>query len=83
MIASVHIADVGGRSALALVRKVPKPAEISGLRHANIALSAPLSDSLIARPDPGRVGLVAFWDDDDAIDGFLTSHPLAAKLAGG
>ena len=83
MIASVHIADVGGRSALALVPKVPKPAEISGLRHANMALAAPLSEKLIAKPDPGRVGLVAFWDDDDAIDAFLAAHPLAAKVAGG
>jgi hypothetical protein len=83
MIASVHIADVGGRSALAIVRRAPKPAEVSGLRHANIGLSAPLSESMLAKPDPGRVGLVAFWDDDDAVDRFLASHPLATKLAGG
>ena len=58
MIASVHIADVGGRSALAIVRRAPKPAEVSGLRHANIGLSAPLSESMLAKPDPGRVGLI-------------------------
>ena len=34
MIASVHIANVGARSAMSLVRKAPKPAEVSGLRHA-------------------------------------------------
>jgi hypothetical protein len=31
----------------------------------------------------GRVGLVAFWDDDDALDSFLAGHPTAAALAGG
>jgi hypothetical protein len=83
MIASVHVADVGARSALALVRKAPKPAEVSGLRHADVALTAPLSASLLGKPDPGRIGLVALWDDDDALDRFLSSHPLAAKLDGG
>ena len=83
MIASVHIANVGARSGLSLVRKAPKPAEVSGLRHADIALTAPLSASLLGKPDPGRIGLVAFWDDDDALDQFLASHPLAGKLAGG
>jgi hypothetical protein len=83
MIASVHIADVGSRTALKLVRKRPKPSEVAGLRHADIALTAPLSASLLGKPDPGRVGLVAFWDDDDCLDRFLSSHPLAGTLAGG
>lgn len=83
MIASVHIANVGARSALSLVRKAPKPAEMPGLRHADIALTAPLSASLLGKPDPGRIGLAAFWDDEDALDRFLASHPLAGKLASG
>lgn len=83
MIASVHFADIGARSALSFVRKAPKPGEVSGLRHANVALTAPLSPSVLGRPDLGRVALVAFWDDDDALDRFLAGHPTAAKLAGG
>lgn len=82
MIASVHVADVGARSALAVLRKTPE-ASISGLRHANVALAAPLSGSLRPSPDLGRVGLVAFWDDDDALDRFQADHPIAARLAGG
>jgi hypothetical protein len=82
MIASVHIADVGRRSALSFVRKVPKPRDTSGLRHANVALTAPLSPALLGRPDPGRVALIGFWDDDAALDRFLAG-PVAAKLAGG
>jgi hypothetical protein len=83
MIASVHLADVGVPTALLLNRKAPRPGSIRGLRHANIGLAAPLGGS--ARPSPqfGRVGLIAFWDDDESIDGFLADHPLAAKLASG
>jgi hypothetical protein len=83
MIASVHVANVGRRSGLALIRRAPKPAEVSGLRSANVALTAPLSPKLLGEPDLGRVALVAFWDDDASLDGFLAGHPLAAKLAGG
>ena len=83
MIASVHFADVGARSALSIVRKAPKPGQVDGLRNANVALTAPLSAALLGKPDPGRVALVAFWDDDTALDRFLAGHPLAAKLADG
>jgi hypothetical protein len=83
MIASVHVADVGKRAALGLLRKVPKPGSIQGLRKANVAVCAPLGTSRLPRPDLGRVGLVAFWDDDAALDAFLSHHPLAARLAGG
>lgn len=83
MLASVHVADVGARSALAFIRRAPKPVDTHGLRHANVALCAPLSGSLLPRAELGRVGLIAFWDDDDALDTFLSAHPLAAVLAGG
>jgi hypothetical protein len=83
MIASVHIADVGARSALPIVRRAPKPEEVAGLRHADVGLTAPLSAALLGRPDPGRIALVAFWDDDAALDRFLEHDPLAVKLAGG
>jgi hypothetical protein len=80
MIASVHVADVGLVSALSVVRKAPKPAEVPGLRHAEVAVTAPLSASLLGRPDFGRVAFVGFWDDDAAIDRFVADHPLAARL---
>ena len=84
MIASVHVADVGSRAALGVVRKAPKPEAVPGLRHANVALTAPLSGSLRPKPDTGRAGLVAFWDDDVALDAFLASdHPTARALERG
>lgn len=82
MIASVHIADVRVGTALKVVRKAPSPSSVSGLRHANVALTALLGQR-VPKPTLGRVALVAFWDGDDALDRFLVDHPLATMLAGG
>jgi hypothetical protein len=83
VIASVHIADVGVRSALRLLRRAPRPAATPGLRHADVAFTAPFTASPLPSPDFGRVGLLAFWDDDDALDSFQAGHPLAAALVHG
>ena len=83
MIASVHIADVGARSALAIARKAPAPGSIAGLRNAGVGLAAPLRSAFLPSVQFGRVALIAFWDDDAALDRFLAQHPLAAKLASG
>ena len=83
MIASVHIADVGAPAALVALPRTPKPAKNPGLRSARLALAAPLTGSLRRAPDFRRLGLVAFWDDDDALDRFLAHDPLAARLGGG
>jgi hypothetical protein len=53
------------------------------LRHANVAVTAPLGGSMRPRPDLGRAALVAFWDDDAALDRFLSGHPTAEALSGG
>ena len=78
MIASVHLADVGLRSALGILRKTPKPGSIEGLRQANVGIAAPFGKHR-KPPMPGRVGLVSLWDDDAALDRFHTEHPLAAN----
>jgi hypothetical protein len=83
MLASVHVADVGARKVVGFIRRTPKPGEVPGLRHANVAFCAPLSGSLLPPLAVGRVGLVAFWDDDAALDTFLAGHPTAAALADG
>jgi hypothetical protein len=83
MIASVHLADVGAASAVKLLRAAPAAGEAPGLRYAEVALVGALSGSLLPRPHPGRVGLIAGWDDDRALEDFLAGHPLAARLAHG
>ena len=84
MIASVHLADVGVRSAFEVARKVPQPGSIEGLRHADVALAAPLrGGAALPVPQLGRACLIAFWDDDAALDRFLAGNALAARLASG
>lgn len=61
------------------------PGRVAGLLAADAALAAPLRGEGTAMPSPmpGRVGLVAFWQDDDALTAFVAEHPYARRLAGG
>ena len=80
-VVSVHIADVGPRKSLGLIRH-PRPASIPGLLQANAGVAAKFG-STPARPSPGRVGLIAFWRDEATLKDFEATHPLAAALGGG
>lgn len=83
MIASVHLADVGKRTALGLSPRKLELAKVPGMAYAEIAITAPLSANLISRPKLGRVALIASWEDESALDGFLARHALAERLAHG
>jgi hypothetical protein len=62
---------------------LPSVATTPGLREARGLVAAPLGGRP-PRPQLGRFGLVAFWDDDEAIDAYLASDdPLTEALAGG
>src|SRR3954465_4702809 len=80
-VVSVHIADVGLPKSLGLMGH-PRPASIPGLLQANAGVAAKFGTTP-PRPSPGRVGLIAFWHDEDALKQFAATHPLAAKLGGG
>jgi hypothetical protein len=80
VIASVHIADMDMGTALAALRSSPAP---SGLRFGATMTCAPLSGALLSRPSLRRVGFIAFWDDDDAVDAFLADDPAAARFRHG
>lgn len=82
MVASFHLADLRPREALGLLRRNPGR-DLPGLCYGDVVSAAPLCDRLLPLPMPGRVGLIAFWDRDDALDDFLASHPLARRLASG
>jgi hypothetical protein len=79
-VASVHVADVGTTTALRMLRG---PRRVPRLVAADAALAAPLRTGGPPEPMPGRLALVAFWEDDSALDGFLAEHPYASRLAGG
>lgn len=80
-VVSVHMADVGLPRSLRLLRH-PRPASIPGLLHANAGIAATFG-STPARPSPGRVGLIAFWQDGASLEHFEATHRLAAALGGG
>jgi hypothetical protein len=82
VILSVHLADIGFRGVVGVLRGKPRPAGVTGLVYAETAVPVPLGGR-VPRPQFGRVGMIAAWDDDGALDSFLASHPLAARLAGG
>lgn len=83
MIVSVHLAEVGWRRAPGMLRGQARPSDVSGLSYAEPVLSTPLRDGPVPRPGPGRVGLIAAWENDGALDSFLDDHPLAARFAAG
>jgi hypothetical protein len=83
VIVSVHLADVGKHSALRLTRTRLDPGRVPGLRYAEVTTAAPLSGRLLPRPNLGRVGLIASWDNEPAVEAFLAGHPLAEQLAHG
>ncbi|HEY2334848.1 MAG TPA: hypothetical protein VGH58_07580 [Solirubrobacterales bacterium] len=83
MVLSVHLADVGGRAAPGVLRHTPRPSEVPGLRYAETTGAGRLGGSLLPSPQPGRVGLIAAWDDDEALDRFSAEHPLAKQFGGG
>jgi hypothetical protein len=84
MVLSVHLADVGVRAASGIIRRGgPRPSEVPGLRYAEMTGAASLGGHLLPRPQAGRVGLIAAWDDEPALDAFEAGHPLADRLANG
>jgi hypothetical protein len=83
MIVSVHLADVGPRAIPGVLRRKPSPGATSGLLYAETTVTAPLSEKLLPSPKLGRAGMIAAWDGDAALDGFLASHPLAEPFADG
>ena len=83
MILSVHIADVGKAAALRLLGGRSPRSAPPGARYAELTGAVPLSPHVVPKPTLGRVGLIAAWDGDAAVDDFLVGHPLAKQLAHG
>ena len=78
----MHIADVGMRAG-ALLAASPSTRAVGGLLYASTMVGADLTPRLAPAPRPGRLGLVAAWEDDAALERFLSAHRLARALSGG
>jgi hypothetical protein len=82
MIVSVHLADVGPLQAPRLLLQGIDAAKVPGMTYAEPVLTAPLGNRL-PRPRLGRIGLIAGWEDDASLDGFLADYPFGKRVAGG
>jgi hypothetical protein len=82
VIVSIHLADVGLLKTQQLLFRRLDAAAIPGMTYAEPAFTVPLGVH-IPRPHPRRIGLIAAWDDDAALDRFLAGHPVGEAVAGG
>jgi hypothetical protein len=80
---SIHIADLGAARALRLLTTRRPLAGTDGLAGHHVFTAAPLSGATLPSPALGRVALLAFWEDAEAANSFVRSHPVAEVLAGG
>lgn len=83
LIVSVHIADVGPREAAEVLLRPPRPGRVPGLTYAETTTTAPLGAPLLPPRQLGRVGMIAAWESDAALERFSHAHPVRRHLAGG
>jgi hypothetical protein len=83
VIVSVHIADVRPREAAEVLLRPPRPARVPGLTYAETTTTAPLGEPLLPPRRLGRVGMIAAWESDEALERFSQLHPIARHFAGG
>jgi hypothetical protein len=84
MFVSVHIVDVGPSQMPTALRRKPHPEAVPGLLYAETTVTAPQGGGGRLPFFPGRFGLIAAWEKDDALDDFLRSdHPIAGRLVAG
>jgi hypothetical protein len=86
VIVSVHLADVGRLNAQRLLLRRLDAGKVAGMTYAEVVFPAALGSRAtysLPRPQFGRIGLIAAWEDDGALDRFLAGHPFAEHLSGG
>src|ERR1700710_911003 len=81
MIVSVHIADMRPREMAAAPLPPPRRGRIPGLPNAETTRTAALGEPLLPPRRFGRIGMIAAWESDAALDDFLRLHPAPHPLA--
>lgn len=79
----MHIADMTPRKAAETLLGAPDPGRVPGLVYAVTTTTAALGEPLLPPRRIGRLGLLAAWEGDSALDDFLRLHPVARHFAGG
>ena len=83
MVVSVHIAEVDPRAAAEVLLRPPRPARVPGLTYVETTTTAALGEPLLPPRNIGRVGMIAAWENDAALERFSHLHPIARHLARG
>jgi hypothetical protein len=83
VIVSVHIADVAPREGAEVLLRPPKPGRVPGLTYAETTTTAALGEPLLPPKHFGRVGMIAAWESDAALDDFCRLHPIARRFDSG
>ncbi len=81
MFFSAHVVDTN--LVKAITRRTPRPEKVPGLKSARNGIAAPFTTGALPRPQLGRETLVACWEDESALDGFLANHPFGEAIATG
>ncbi|MET0559823.1 MAG: spheroidene monooxygenase [Solirubrobacterales bacterium] len=83
VIVSLHIAEASARDAVALLLAPPRRVNLPGLVYAETLTTAPLGEPLLPPRRLDRIGLLAAWEEETALDAFLAEDPIARRLAAG
>jgi hypothetical protein len=83
VIVSVHIAEVRPRAALAVLLRPPRVGRVPGLTYAVTTTAAALGEPLLPPRHFDRVGMIAAWESDAALDAFTRVHPTARHFESG
>ncbi|MEQ8841676.1 MAG: hypothetical protein RIB98_11905 [Acidimicrobiales bacterium] len=81
MLFSAHVVDSSPIAALR--RRTPQAGDVPGLRSARNGIAAPFTRGVLPRPQLRREVLLAGWDDEAALDRFLTDDPSGRVFADG
>jgi hypothetical protein len=85
LVHSFHLAEIPGMSTARALVRPPSVGTTPGLRHAECLAMMRLGSPTVspARLQLRRIAMFAEWDDETALERFLTDNQLGRRLAGG